>query len=48
MILKCPLSYVQDFAGRRNICDGGTLDRMTHIVAGLVGERLLYRDLTAR
>ena len=37
--------YVNEFAGRHNIRDLDTIDQMRSIVAGLVGKRLLYRDL---
>ena len=37
--------YVQEFAGRHNIREKGTLDQMHHVVAAMVGKRLLYRDL---
>ena len=37
--------YVNEFAGRHNIRDRDTIDQMTAVVAGLVGRRLLYRDL---
>ena len=39
--------YVNEFAGRQNIRELDTIDQMAHIVAGLVGRRLLYRDLIA-
>ena len=39
--------YVQEFAGKHNVRDLGTLAQMTVVVAGLVGKRLLYRDLVA-
>ena len=39
--------YVQEFAGKHNMRDSGTLAQMTTTVAGLVGRRLMYRDLTA-
>ena len=39
--------YVNEFAGRHNILDLDTLDQMAHVVAGMVGRRLLYRDVTA-
>ena len=38
--------YVNEFAGRHNILDLDTLDQMAHVVAGMVGQRLLCRDLT--
>ena len=37
--------YVNEFAGRHNIRDMDTVDQMAHVVAGMVGRRLLYRDL---
>ena len=37
--------YVNEFAGRQNVRDLDTLDQMTDLVAGLVGRRLMYRDL---
>ena len=39
--------YVQEFAGKHNIRDSGTLAQMRHTVARLVGRNLLYRDLIA-
>ncbi|MXW07901.1 MAG: IS1595 family transposase [Gammaproteobacteria bacterium] len=39
--------YVNEFAGRHNIRDMDTIDQMAHVVAGMVGRRLAYRDLTA-
>ena len=39
--------YVQEFAGKHNLRDAGTLAQMTALVAGLVGKRLMYRDLIA-
>lgn len=39
--------YVNEFAGRHNIRDQDTIDQMHSVVAGLVGKRLLYRDLVA-
>ena len=37
--------YVSQFAGRQNIREMDTLEQMQHVVAGMVGRRLLYRDL---
>ena len=37
--------YVNEFAGRHNIRDADTIDQMRSMVAGMVGKRLLYRDL---
>ena len=39
--------YVQEFAGKHNIRDSGTLVQMRDTVARLVGRNLLYRDLIA-
>ena len=39
--------YVNEFAGRHNIREMDTINQMRHVVAGLVGKRLLYRDLIA-
>ena len=39
--------YVQEFAGKHNIRELGTLAQMTALVAGLVGKRLMYRNLIA-
>ncbi len=39
--------YVNEFAGRQNIREMDTADQMTHIVAQLIGKRLLHRELVA-
>ena len=39
--------YVDEFAGRHGIRDLDTIVQMQSIVAGLLGRRLMYRDLTA-
>ena len=39
--------YVQEFAGKHNMRDSGTLSQMRDTVARLVGRNLLYRDLIA-
>ena len=39
--------YGNEFAGRQNIRDMDTIDQMAHIVAQLVGKRLMYRELIA-
>lgn len=39
--------YVSEFAKRHNIREMDTIDQMKHIVAGLIGRRLLYRDLVS-
>ena len=38
---------VDEFCGRRNIRESDTLAQMQHVVAGMSGKRLLYRDLVA-
>ena len=37
--------YVAEFAGRHNIRELDTLEQMAHVVAGMIGRRLMYRDL---
>ena len=39
--------YARQFAGKHNLRDADTLAQMAAVVAGLVGKRLLYRDLIA-
>ena len=39
--------YVQEFAGKHNMRESGTIDQMRDTVARLVGHRLLHRDLVA-
>ena len=39
--------YVNEFAGRHNVRDADTIDQMASVVTGLVGKRLMYRDLIA-
>ena len=39
--------YVQEFAGKHNVRESGTLAQMSDTVARLVGRNLLYRDLVA-
>ncbi|MCZ0935998.1 MAG: IS1595 family transposase [Gemmatimonadetes bacterium] len=39
--------YVDTFAGRQNVREMDTLAQMQHVVAGMVGRRLMYRDLIA-
>lgn len=38
--------YVTEFAGRHNIRDQDTMDQMRDLVAGMVGKRLMYAELT--
>ena len=39
--------YVNEFAGRHNMRELDTIDQMREVVLGMVGKRLLYRNLTA-
>ena len=39
--------YVQEFAGRHNLREQDTIDMMRHVAAGLIGKRLMFRELTA-
>ena len=39
--------YVDEFAGRHGVRERGTLDQMQSVVVGMVGKRLMYRDLIA-
>ena len=39
--------YVAQFAGKNNLRNMDTIDQMQHIVTGMVGRRLLYRELVA-
>ena len=39
--------YASIFAGRQNVRNMDTLAQMQHVVASMVGRRLLYRDLVA-
>ncbi len=39
--------HVNEYAGRHNLRELDTIDQMHHVVAGMVGRRLLYRDLVA-
>ena len=39
--------YVNEFAGRHNIREMDTIDQMQHVVAEMVGKRLMYKDLVA-
>ncbi len=39
--------YVTEFAGKHNVRDEDTLAQMVVVAAGLVGKRLMYRDLVA-
>ena len=39
--------YVTEFVTRHNIREDDTEGQMAHVVAGLVGQRLMYEQLTA-
>ena len=39
--------YVNEFAGRHNIREMDTIWQMEHVVAAMVGRRLMYRELIA-
>ena len=39
--------YVNEFAGRHNSREKDTIDQMRSMVAGMVGKRLMCRDLVA-
>ena len=39
--------YVNEFSGRHGIREADTIDQMNAVIAGMVGRRLMYRDLVA-
>ncbi len=39
--------YVREFAGRRNVREADTMEQMGAVVIGMVGKRLMYRQLIA-
>ena len=39
--------YVAEFAGRHNVRNCDTIDQMISVVVGMIGKRLMYRDLIA-
>ena len=39
--------YVNEFAGRHGVREQATLDQMQSVVAGMVGKRLMYKELVA-
>ena len=39
--------YVSEFAGKHNMREADTIDQMRDVVAGMVGKRLMYRELVA-
>ena len=40
--------YVQAFAGKHNVRNMDTLAQMIHVIAGMIGRRLTYKQLIAR
>ena len=42
------LRYTNEFAGRHNICDLGTLAQVTALTQGIVRKRLKYKEVVAR
>ena len=39
--------YVRQFSGKHNLREADTFDIMRNVVAGLIGRRLMYRNLVA-
>ena len=39
--------YVQQFAGKHNVRELNTAEQMCYVAAGLIGRRLMRRDLIA-
>ena len=39
--------YVREFAGKHNLREEDTVDQMRNVAAGLIGKRLMYRQLIA-
>ncbi|MDE0147044.1 MAG: IS1595 family transposase [Rhodospirillaceae bacterium] len=39
--------YVRQFAGKHNVREADTADQMASVVTGLIGKRLMYRELIA-
>lgn len=39
--------YVNEFAGRNNVRNCDTIEQMASVVIGMIGKRLMYRDLIA-
>ena len=39
--------YINEFAGRHGVRESGTMDQMQSVVAGMIGKRLMYRELIA-
>ena len=47
MSVKHLQRYVNEFAGRHGIRRLDTYDQMCEVVAGFIGKRLMYKELTA-
>ena len=39
--------YVDEFVVRHNVREMDTINQMAHVAAGMIGRRLMYRDLVA-
>ena len=39
--------YVDEFVARHNVREMDTINQMAHVAAGMIGRRLMYRDLVA-
>ena len=39
--------YVDEFSGRHGVREDDTITQMQNIVTGMVGKRLMYRELVA-
>ena len=39
--------YINEFSGRHNDRPADTIDQMQSVVVGMVGKRLMYRELIA-
>lgn len=39
--------YVREFEGRHNVREADTVDQMASVVTGMIGKRLMYRELIA-
>ncbi len=37
--------YVDEFSGRYNVRESDTMEQMQNVAAGMVGKRLMYREL---
>ena len=47
MSAKHPHRYVAEFAGRHNVREEDTMKQMEAVVTGMVGKRIMYRDLVS-